>query len=108
PAPLRLPAPRPPTPALSPYTTLFRSLRDPFHGAQVTDDMWQGIAEVLGRLPGLARPADVLIDIGEVDTDMPFPLVSAADLVLLVDRKSTRLKLQSRENLVCRLLLEKK
>lgn len=67
---------------------LLPGLRDPFHGAQVTDDMWQGIAEVLGRLPGLARPADVLIDIGEVDTDMPFPLVSAADLVLLVMRSS--------------------
>lgn len=67
---------------------LLPGLRDPFHGVQVTDEMWQGVAEVLGQLPHLARPADVIIDIGEVDTDMPFSLVSAADLVLMVMRSS--------------------
>ncbi|WUI00386.1 hypothetical protein OHR68_00725 [Spirillospora sp. NBC_00431] len=67
---------------------LLPGLRDPFHGVQVTDEMWEGIAEVLSRLPHLPDPADVIIDIGEVDTDLPFPLVSMADIVLMVMRSS--------------------
>ncbi|WP_067889114.1 hypothetical protein [Actinomadura chibensis] len=67
---------------------LLPGLRDPFHGVQVTDEMWNGIAEVLGRLPHLPVPLDVLVDIGEVDTDLPFPVVSAADIVVMVMRSS--------------------
>src|SRR5439155_23752748 len=69
---------RPPRSTLFPYTTLFRSA-----------DRRQGQAQA---------------DIGQLERPFEIPL----SLVKSQDRKSTRLELQSRGHLVCRLLLEKK
>src|SRR2546422_11223276 len=71
---------RPPRSTLFPYTTLFRS------PVPVRDRPQHGIPAA-GHLYCGPQPAAAL---------------------LLLDRKSTRLKLQSRLHLVCRLLLEKK
>src|SRR5436309_11511654 len=71
---------RPPRSTLFPYTTLFRSRRRPRPSGRD-----RHVARGVGRLgrppPGPLRPTD---------------------------RKSNTSELQSRENLVCRLLLEKK
>src|SRR5436309_6006972 len=71
---------RPPRSTLFPYTTLFRSLGTPFPA--------EGRS---GRPPATRRAA-----------------VGTAAGTAGPDRKSTRLNSKSRENLVCRLLLEKK
>lgn len=60
---------------------LLPGFRDPFQAVQVNDEMWRRVGEVFGRLG-----RDVIADVGEVDNDLPFPLVSAADLVLIVMR----------------------
>src|SRR2546426_4521792 len=70
---------RPPRSTLFPYTTLFRSCRAPRR---------------FHPLEG--RP------------DLPLPQCVIERGSEQIDRKSTRLKLQSPCNLVCRLLLEKK
>src|SRR5258708_31418458 len=69
---------RPPRSTLFPYTTLFRSLAD---------------------LDGMDK-------VGRVHLAEALSYRALADE--LRDRKSTRLKLQSPDHLVCRLLLEKK
>src|SRR2546426_8514843 len=79
---------RPPRSTLFPYTTLFRSLdRDP-----TTRRLEQRVAELLGTGDALFFPSGT----------------QANQTGVALDRKSTRLKLQSPCNLVCRLLLEKK
>src|SRR5205807_3382438 len=97
--------PRPPRSTLFPYTTLFRS-----------HDLVAPMSKA-----ALAAGADgVMIDVHPHPTDalcdgpqalQPDELLAlTAELAALAqaDRKSTRLKLQSPCNLVCRLLLEKK
>src|SRR3712207_7351852 len=76
---------RPPRSTLFPYTTLFRSRADADLGAG-------------GREPPVGRCLHVLVA----------PRHGPVDLASRRDRKSTRLELQSRQYLVCRLLLEKK
>src|SRR3712207_7208738 len=82
---------RPPRSTLFPYTTLFRSF-------QVVGEAADG-ADALSAARDLA-PDVVLLDVQLPDID--------GFAVAERDRKSTRLKLQSRQYLVCRLLLEKK
>src|SRR5690606_41933116 len=88
--------PRPPRPTLFPYTTLFRSI------AAHLDRLFPG-SQVVAAYPfHLLRDSDVEPD--EDDED-------AEDLLEIM--RETRSEehtseLQSRENLVCRLLLEKK
>src|SRR3712207_9453530 len=71
---------RPPRSTLFPYTTLFRS-----RGA------WESLQQIRGYY---CFPTTLDID--------------RYDVAGRTDRKSTRLNLQSRQYLVCRLLLEKK
>src|SRR3712207_7167229 len=89
---------RPPRSTLFPYTTLFRSERIGDRGRAVEDQ--RGLAEVVqhecrkrDHEPGSAdRAAAKVAHVG----------------VQGLDRKSTPSELQSRQYLVCRLLLEKK
>src|SRR5690606_41513440 len=86
----------PPTSSLFPYTTLFRSLSSAFSGA-----IFGELAAVhQNKLKG-QEDESVLID--GLDCLVP-PLDEAADF----RSEEHTSELQSRENLVCRLLLEKK
>lgn len=60
---------------------LLPGLRDPFRAIQISSETWQAVAETLRQWP-----ADVLADVGHIGTDMPFPLVEAADLAVMVMR----------------------
>lgn len=60
---------------------LLPGLRDPFRAVQISDEMWELVGQVFQRVP-----TDVIMDIGHVGTDLPFPLVGAADLLLMVMR----------------------
>src|SRR3712207_8505862 len=96
---------RPPRSTLFPYTTLFRSIRataKEHRVATVIGMEWESDA-------GLHNVAFVISRDGEVvgyQAKNQIPLEEEAFYVP-EDRKSTRLKLQSRQYLVCRLLLEK-
>src|SRR5438445_6992584 len=84
--------PRPPSSTLFPYTTLFRSLSGVALG--------EGLAVLAGR--ALSR---FLYGVAGSD----FLSLGAASLLLLVVRSEEHTsELQSRQYLVCRLLLEKK
>src|SRR5690606_41054661 len=85
---------RPPRPTLFPYTTLFRSLTPP-NVRRLCRIARFGAGEKL-------KPdyAAALQEIG--------PAAIKLGQALSTDRKSHTSELQSRENLVCRLLLEKK
>src|SRR3712207_7351659 len=79
---------RPPRSTLFPYTTLFRSLkRDIRKRARVGGEFG-----LRNKMPYFFVVLRDLLDLEEADGD----------------RKSTRSELQSRQYLVCRLLLEKK
>src|SRR3712207_6877003 len=87
---------RPPRSTLFPYTTLFRSRaedRDPQHLAAARGQ------HVVAHVAHEREPVGVAA--GVRDLRQPHDPVPA-------DRKSTRSELQSRQYLVCRLLLEKK
>src|SRR3712207_7576305 len=84
---------RPPRSTLFPYTTLFRSAG--VRPALRVED--GGDAQEPRKAVALAADAVVAAVVP------PGPFLGVAQ-----DRKSTRLKLQSRQYLVCRLLLEKK
>src|SRR2546430_9940823 len=75
---------RPPRSTLFPYTTLFRSR---VQLAQPTPELQRAEFETIRKW----------VDVAD-----------RLEFRALQDRKSTRLKLQSQSNLVCRLLLEKK
>src|SRR3712207_7799213 len=82
---------RPPRSTLFPYTTLFRSNNGP---------VGEGLAATVtveATDPG--GPGDILTYSFDCNNDGTYDLG---------DRKSTRPELQSRQYLVCRLLLEKK
>src|SRR3712207_8547683 len=92
---------RPPRSTLFPYTTLFRSEVVSFtHGSLLLLG-----AYVIARLSGPIGFLPAVL-VGVVVTALAAFLVER--LIINRDRKSTRLKLQSRQYLVCRLLLEKK
>src|SRR3712207_8826868 len=89
---------RPPRSTLFPYTTLFRSLGE--EGEEV------GLGDAfLGHRVALAEgEGAILLDRVEVDRDAP----RRADFVLAPRSEEHTSELQSRQYLVCRLLLEKK
>src|SRR5690606_40055478 len=99
--------PRPPTSTLFPYTTLFRS---DFHGLTaraLTCDRHEAghplrhevEASLIGQRAGAAEAGNLAVDQAGID------LLQR----LVADRSEEHTsELQSRENLVCRLLLEKK
>src|SRR2546430_10147940 len=86
---------RPPRSTLFPYTTLFRSVLDPFHRIEPGEDQHF-------RHPGRGREARC--DTPHVDR------VGKVDELFFVPLRSEEhtSELQSQSNLVCRLLLEKK
>src|SRR5690606_41547468 len=88
--------PPPPRPTLFPYTTLFRSL----HERQHLEGYRRGIALPL-RLHRLVRMApEAQLELDAIDGPVHIAARSRSE-----EHTS---ELQSRENLVCRLLLEKK
>src|SRR3712207_8837883 len=89
---------RPPRSTLFPYTTLFRSL-----GAR-------GYADVLARHRDVLRDASLRHGGVEVDTQGDAVFVAFADArgALAARSEEHTSELQSRQYLVCRLLLEKK
>src|SRR5690606_41123711 len=99
--------PPPPTSTLFPYTTLFRSDQAPDHRALVGRQRFEQIAD-LGRGEGVDHPPHgteppAVQRIGQ-QAQLARGLV-VADGFRSEEHTS---ELQSRENLVCRLLLEKK
>src|SRR5690606_39683755 len=93
PSSLFLLLPPPPRPTLFPYTTLFRS------------DRRDGTRDRAGVRRGGRHPLERLLDAARRDQ-----LHGTGDLLGRLGRRSEEhtSELQSRENLVCRLLLEKK
>src|SRR3712207_8322455 len=87
---------RPPRSTLFPYTTLFRSLRDRDSAARLRKRPKFGRGRVFGRLRRRIRNSD--------PEPRPVPVFSG------LRRRSEEhtSELQSRQYLVCRLLLEKK
>src|SRR3712207_8502270 len=81
---------RPPRSTLFPYTTLFRS--------RMT------VNQVLMHF----RKRSVKYEKTTEEGETPVQVVHGTENAQKIDRKSTRLELQSRQYLVCRLLLEKK
>src|SRR5690606_41454259 len=104
---LLLPSLSQPEPTLVPYTTLFRS-----GGVVAAVGAYQA-EQALGRKPGVAQRVDLVLGHLQV-----LAHVAAVEVVQVVDRQQVGYvdarseehtsELQSRENLVCRLLLEKK
>src|SRR5690606_41210462 len=99
--------PRPPCPPLFPYTTLFRSrlraldvgLEDRSEHGEVTVDRLDQrvrLLRVVGHQAQRVGQRLLLVDVGAVPVE---------DVLRSEEHTS---ELQSRENLVCRLLLEKK
>src|SRR5690606_40833988 len=86
----------PPTSTLFPYTTLFRSLRwFPFGGMVQTPPPQGTLPYALSVLKHLVLPASSIV-------------ISAIFYSIYSRSEEHTSELQSRENLVCRLLLEKK
>src|SRR3712207_8637243 len=94
---------RPPRSTLFPYTTLFRSFL--YFRLAASKDGWRVRQTSVGELVSvLYGPCS---DTKKVVLD-PVPEVGMEELVDLLDRKEHTSELQSRQYLVCRLLLEKK
>src|SRR5690606_42128459 len=98
---------RPPRTPLFPYTTLFRSFhREPPPGLQITDD---GV--ILGKPTAFGSflwTVNVKDASGGPGVDCPIRFDVPRHWGLTVRSEEHTSELQSRENLVCRLLLEKK
>src|SRR3712207_8718588 len=89
---------RPPRSTLFPYTTLFRSRR-------ADEGFGEPVEHVDGRLLGDQLQGEV---VHRAHFGQPGLIVKLLHRGEGRDRKSTRLNSQSRQYLVCRLLLEKK
>src|SRR5690606_41272546 len=98
---------RPPGSTLFPYTTLFRSIRVDRSGNFIQESIRYFDAQVSMIQPNLTEPSlSDVTESGEALTptrDGGFVLAGT-----LVRSEEHTSELQSRENLVCRLLLEKK
>src|SRR5690606_41020455 len=93
---------------LFPYTTLFRSRSGATSGAAAANASRSGMSRFLGPIAGIAAGlgiAALLSHLGLSGALLEF--LSSAILIGLRSEEHTS-ELQSRENLVCRLLLEKK
>src|SRR3712207_7289142 len=92
---------RPPRSTLFPYTTLFRSIRDRAHEWEET--------EAAARVLGVALQSVGVQAGGDLEHAFEAVVRSRADGLFLQDRSEEHTsELQSRQYLVCRLLLEKK
>src|SRR3712207_8723829 len=89
---------RPPRSTLFPYTTLFRSVEVRSAGSEPGAGVNPVVAQVLAER-GLPFT-------GHVPTRLDADLLQAADVVVRSEEHTS--ELQSRQYLVCRLLLEKK
>src|SRR3712207_8855001 len=90
---------RPPRSTLFPYTTLFRSLR--FRHRYEVDPKYIDVLDRHGLVFSGKHPTQPIMQILELpENDHPF--------FVGTDRKEHTSELQSRQYLVCRLLLEKK
>src|SRR5690606_42021736 len=94
-------------PSLIPYTTLFRSLEGTGDGARINASTVSGDIR-LGKARGELEVASVSGNV--YISDSAFTRIEAANTSGDIDMRSEEhtSELQSRENLVCRLLLEKK
>src|SRR5436309_4644201 len=88
----------PPTSTLFPYTTLFRSLLEAVREHWAAMFGWLGAALIVDALDG---PMARRLDVARLQPNV------SGDVLDLRSEEHTS-ELQSRENLVCRLLLEKK
>src|SRR5699024_12821423 len=98
----RLAPPRPPPPTLFPYTTLFRSQRR----AEYAKDITYGTNNEFGfdyLRDNMAWATKDLVQRGH-----HFAIVDEVDSILIDRSEEHTSELQSRFDLVCRLLLEKK
>src|SRR5690606_42045097 len=94
-----------PLSTLFPYTTLFRSLDPSGEPATLSKPIINGLLrEELGYDGVVVTDSLQMQGVREMHPDSEIPVLAQQS----VDRKSTRLNSRSRENLVCRLLLEKK
>src|SRR3712207_7536472 len=92
---------RPPRSTLFPYTTLFRSR------AHLRDLLGHLLAHQVAAEPDLAALADEELDrVGQHQVVRVEPVPALDDLVVRSEEHTS--ELQSRQYLVCRLLLEKK
>src|SRR3712207_7626308 len=91
---------RPPRSTLFPYTTLFRSLLE-----EMIAVMGLALGEIRWNVDRFGRLAEP-VEKGALEREID----EAGDLLALADRRSEEhtSELQSRQYLVCRLLLEKK
>src|SRR3712207_8697831 len=96
---------RPPRSTLFPYTTLFRSGLHPRRDPQ---DLAEEVAGVLGVPLGVALPAAVAGRDVEVAVGAELELSAVVVRARGVRSEEHTSELQSRQYLVCRLLLEKK
>src|SRR3712207_8027541 len=94
---------RPPRSTLFPYTTLFRSAAEE-RGEHARDHVGRGGYPEDPGPPPLEGARAVRDQFGIREE----PAALAQQVLALRDRKSTRLNSQSRQYLVCRLLLENK
>src|SRR3712207_8659359 len=94
---------RPPRSTLFPYTTLFRSKQDSNLRRRKPADLQSAPFAARDIPPTRAQAGNQ-----GPRSAVPARAGGAENPGLLGDRKSTRLELQSRQYLVCRLLLEKK
>src|SRR5690606_40022604 len=90
---------------LFPYTTLFRS-----EARRIAEDLRQAVAASPVAAGKLAIPVTISIGVSQFDGKESMDrLIGRADEALYAARSEEHTsELQSRENLVCRLLLEKK
>src|SRR3712207_8465131 len=99
---------RPPRSALFPYTTLFRSQRLAHLGRRDPVVRRAGVLLALRADEGAALdPGDVARVRGRVEAVGPLVRVEPAERSLLDRSEEHTSELQSRQYLVCRLLLEK-